>query len=117
MLMAASKEGKVSVVKRLLEERTDIDVNERDDRGWTPCMWASSNGHHVVVDLLLQHNAKVNAADPFYQFTSMHLACKHGHDLVVYNLLKVFPDLHAKNINKRECRDLATGNVCVEEVL
>ena len=41
------------------------DVNRRDEGifKWTPLIWASSNGHREVVELLLAKGADVNAWD------------------------------------------------------
>ena len=45
----------------LLEHGADIDG--RNDRGWTPLHAASSNGHHLTVQTLVEKGADFNARD------------------------------------------------------
>ncbi|XP_050701660.1 ankyrin repeat, SAM and basic leucine zipper domain-containing protein 1-like isoform X1 [Eriocheir sinensis] len=54
-LMFASKEGRVSLVQRLIDAK--VDVNKQDNRGWSALSWAATRGHGRVVRLLLQHSA------------------------------------------------------------
>uniref|UniRef100_A0A0P4WLI4 Ankyrin repeat, SAM and basic leucine zipper domain-containing protein 1 n=1 Tax=Scylla olivacea TaxID=85551 RepID=A0A0P4WLI4_SCYOL len=56
-LMFASKEGRVSIVQRLINAK--VDVNKQDNRGWSALSWAATRGHGRVVRVLLQ-----NSADP-----------------------------------------------------
>jgi ankyrin repeat protein len=46
-------------------------------------------GHTDMVQLLLQHNAQVNATESdFFDKTSLHYACEKGHTDVVHILLQ-----------------------------
>lgn len=56
-LLVASKEGNLEEVRRLLTPGVKIDI--KDERGWTPLMWAAANGHTDVVRLLLEAGAYV----------------------------------------------------------
>ncbi|KAH6871832.1 ankyrin repeat-containing domain protein [Coprinopsis sp. MPI-PUGE-AT-0042] len=42
-------------ITRLLLERTDVEVNQANQDGWTPLMFAILNGHLPVVKRLLKH--------------------------------------------------------------
>ncbi|XP_066964496.1 ankyrin repeat, SAM and basic leucine zipper domain-containing protein 1-like isoform X1 [Macrobrachium rosenbergii] len=54
-LMFASKEGRSTIVQRLIEAK--VDVNKQDNKGWTALCWAATKGHGKVVRILLQHSA------------------------------------------------------------
>lgn len=63
-LLEASKKGKVDIVKELLENNFDLNVNVKNPEGWTPLMFASYHGRNEVVSLLLkQPNIDVYAKD------------------------------------------------------
>lgn len=66
-LIPAAERGHVEVVKELVD-RTDIDVNYRNDLGWTALLEAivlgnGSENHKQIVQLLIDHGADVNMAD------------------------------------------------------
>jgi len=66
-LIPAAERGHVEVVKELVG-RTDIDVNYRNDLGWTALLEAivlgnGSENHKQIVQLLIDHGADVNMAD------------------------------------------------------
>ncbi|XP_071540397.1 ankyrin repeat, SAM and basic leucine zipper domain-containing protein 1-like isoform X2 [Panulirus ornatus] len=54
-LMFASKEGRSSIVQKLVEAK--IDVNKQDNKGWTALCWAATKGHGKVIRTLLEHSA------------------------------------------------------------
>lgn len=75
----------IDIVKVLLENGAS--VNERDDR-WnqTPLHFASINGNREVVELLLEHNAEVNALRNDLMSPLM-CAASNGHQYIVELLL------------------------------
>ena len=46
---------------RLLVIQNGVSVDCRNNRGWTPLVYASINGHSDIVKLLLQSGAAVDA--------------------------------------------------------
>nr|XP_045605285.1 ankyrin repeat, SAM and basic leucine zipper domain-containing protein 1-like isoform X1 [Procambarus clarkii] len=54
-LMFASKEGRTTIVQRLIDAKADL--NKQDNKGWTALCWAATKGHGKVVRILLQHLA------------------------------------------------------------
>ena len=59
-LFLACENGHASVVKLLLEQMNDIDVNQPADDGITPLFIACENAHIAVVNLLIKANADIN---------------------------------------------------------
>lgn len=55
-LMRASRKGCSDIVKILLEKSADI--NAKDRRGLSALYWASTAGHHTIVELLKAHGGK-----------------------------------------------------------
>ncbi|CAM9898907.1 unnamed protein product, partial [Choristocarpus tenellus] len=67
VLHRVSEQGDIPLLKMLLEERAkhsvlkleaDVDVTCLE-RGWTPLMYAASNGHIDAVHALLEKGARV----------------------------------------------------------
>jgi hypothetical protein len=56
--------GLGEVVGVLLKSRYDLD--SKDSNGQTPLSWAASNGHEVVVKLLLDKGAELESKDKSY---------------------------------------------------
>lgn len=46
------------IVDLLIQKRSD--VNTKNNRGWAPLHYASSNGHVKVAELLIQGGARIN---------------------------------------------------------
>lgn len=75
----AAREGKLDVVKRLLEQKRNL-VDEPDmDYKATPLYWACLNNQAVIVEMLIDKGAKVNAmADdgntPLHYASTMEIA-------------------------------------------
>lgn len=56
-LIEAVKLGDLAAIEELV--RTDVDVNQQDEHGWTPLNWAAGKGDVAVVKLLLEKGADV----------------------------------------------------------
>lgn len=66
-----------------------VDLDSRDEDGWTPLFWAAENGHEGVVKLLLD-TGKVEAdLEDEYGDTPLWWAVRNGHEGVVKLLLDI----------------------------
>ena len=73
-----------------------IDINNVDIQGNTPLMFAANNGHRPMVELLLEHNAKMDCSD-VDGYTAAIKAADRGHEDVVMLLLKQTARMRSKN--------------------
>jgi hypothetical protein len=85
LLVEVVKSGQMGEVRRGLQSASSV-VNYRDDNGWTALMFASRDGSHSIVDLLLRQGADPNLRNDKGE-TSLLLAAKYGHVNVVQELL------------------------------
>ena len=87
--MIACANGQKDVVKLLVEHPNKIELNARDNHGWTPFMSACMHGHKDVVQLLLHHSDRIelNARNNDGK-TAFMLACQYGGKDVVKLLLE-----------------------------
>jgi ankyrin repeat protein len=73
-LHKAAGAGKIEAVKQHLA--AGVDVNAKDDNGWTPLHAAAREGHKEIVELLIANGADVNAKDEDDR-TALDWAIKH----------------------------------------
>lgn len=83
-LLDAAKTGKVLIIKNLLEQGADVNVE--DKLGNTPLIFASKIGDTPTIDLLLKNRAEVNRQN-HSGATALMLAAKYGHEHVIVKLL------------------------------
>ena len=84
-LHAAAKRGDVESVGDLLKQGVNVDAPSKYQA--TALSFASQHGHSDVVKLLLEHNAKVDVKDTFYNLPPMFWASAKGHTEIVAALL------------------------------
>ncbi|KAM9873437.1 Ankyrin repeat domain-containing protein 50-like protein 3 [Verticillium dahliae] len=77
---------------------------------FTDLMVTSYYGHHVVVNLLLEKGADVEAKDSGYNRTPLSWAAEKGRDAVVKLLLEKGADVEAKDSGYRTPLSRAAGN-------
>jgi len=109
-LMAASRSGSVPAVRLLLEGKVDVNAAETVQKT-TALMWAATEGHADVVDLLLTAGADPdrqahvtsltertgNSDHPTGGFTALMWAARNGHEAVVRRLAAGRANLNLKN--------------------
>jgi ankyrin repeat protein len=94
-LVWAAQRGYLAVVKRLLQEKADINA-AAGKNGRTALQAAAEGGHLAVVERLLQEKADVNAAAPRANGrTALQAAAEGGHLAVVERLLQEKADVNA----------------------
>ena len=60
-LLSACRRGNLEEVEKLIEK--GVDVNAKDDIGWTAMMWAAVNGHTEIIELLIDNGAGFEVID------------------------------------------------------
>jgi ankyrin len=110
-LQTAAKMGNIEVVKMLLDNLTDIDIEkEKEYSGFTALYLAAEEGHTSIVELLLKHGANINTECK--GCTALHIATKMGKIEVVKMLLAqkgiIVPkhDLLTSSTTQKEILDL-----------
>ena len=91
--MTAARTGRTGPVKALLSRGAKVDLKEQ--HGQTALMWAASEGHVSVVELLIEAGADFRTPLPDSGFTPMFFAVRDGHLQVVSALLKAGIDVNA----------------------
>ena len=102
----SAERGDIIAVMRCLEERL-VQVNARDDFGWTACMYAARAGREAVIEYLLTKRADLNAADPRGE-SALTLAIDNAHQSTASFLIEsgAAVGAHGGRIRKRwkNCR-------------
>lgn len=81
-LFEAIKIKDTKAVESFFRDHKDIDINCKDDKGWTPLLSASLQEDTELACLFLDKNADVNVAES-YGYTPLHMAvCKENEDMV-----------------------------------
>ena len=94
-LVKATHVGDLEEVKKLLEQRANIETVD-DLFKQTPLGRAAVSGHHEVVKLLLEQRAEVNVNSQFDE-TPLHIAISMGHEEVARLLLEARAEPDALN--------------------
>jgi len=89
-----SKQGFLYGIKKLLKE--GINIETKDNCGYTGLMWASTNGHIEVVEELIKKGGDINSKNN-QGFTSLIYASANGHLKVVQKLIEKGADINFKN--------------------
>ncbi|MEK8052278.1 ankyrin repeat domain-containing protein [Ideonella sp. DXS22W] len=100
-LMIAALKGRLDAVRQLLDRGAAL---ERE--GWTPLHYAASGPAVAVVQLLLEHGAKVDARSPNGS-TPLMMAARNGSEESVAMLLKQGADASLRNEQQLTAADFA----------
>ena len=92
-IMLAALQGRLKVVEYLLSK--DAQINHP---GWTPLLYAATNGHDDVIKILLENYAYIDSSSP-NGTTPLMMAVRGGHVSTVLLLLEEGADPVVKNEN------------------
>jgi ankyrin repeat protein len=96
LLINAALKNNLVAVRKLLDD--GVDVNWKDEDGWTALMWAGGGwGHIEVVKLLLDNGAQVNIQDN-NGWTALMVASFNGNSECARLLLEKGADMSIKSI-------------------
>lgn len=93
LILFAAEKGDLETVRRILE-RSPESVHATDADKYTPLHRAAYENHIEMAELLIQHNANINAQTEF-GWTPLHSACKWNHPDMVALLLQHDADVNA----------------------
>lgn len=96
-LMEAVRNDKLDIAKRLLADPS-TPINEADDQGFTPLLWAAREGMVKMTELLLDHGADPNRLDSWMGANAGHKAAFWGRTEVMRLLVKRGLDLNARGL-------------------
>uniref|UniRef100_A0A5S6QGH4 ANK_REP_REGION domain-containing protein n=1 Tax=Trichuris muris TaxID=70415 RepID=A0A5S6QGH4_TRIMR len=102
VLHCLAKSGNYKIFACIVEKvgigGMQVALNKQNKNGRSPLLEACSNGHAQIVELLLQHNARIDVFDEIGK-TSLHMAAENGHvelcDLLIRN--RAFINSKTKN--------------------
>ena len=86
------KEENLENIKKL----SKLELNNIDENGMTPLLWAADRGYNEIVKFLVNENLDINFQDPDGQ-TALHYASSCGHIDVVESLLLLGADVKIKD--------------------
>ena len=112
-LIKSSASGSLEEVASLLKQKANI--NTQDRKGWTPLIWASSQGKTEVARYLIDHGSSLTIVPdnldkslPQYFISPLHWATFNGHIETIWILIK-------KGLN---CNELDRyGNNCIHHAV
>ena len=103
-LHRAAKAGNLKGLEAALA--AGMDVNARDDRGWTALMYVVDKGYVLLVEPLLTAKADVNLRGPDGA-TALFMAAAHGHGEIIPKLMKAGADPTIKGPKEKTATDVA----------
>ncbi|KAI5088441.1 histone-lysine N-methyltransferase, H3 lysine-9 specific 5 isoform X1, partial [Silurus meridionalis] len=96
-LHMVTRGGHIGILQHLLSAAS-VDVNCKDDGGWTPITWATENLHTEQVKLLIARGADIHMRDK-EENICLHWAAFAGCTDIAQLLLENRSDLHTMNIH------------------
>jgi hypothetical protein len=108
IIHVVARNGDLAGVQALLD--AGVDVNAKDEGGWTPLHRAAFAGHKEIAELLIDNGAEVNAKNED-GWTLLHLAVVNGHKEIVELLIDNDADVNAKDELEETPLDFADGEI------
>jgi len=102
----AAQAGNITVVKQHLD--AGVDVNAKDDSGWTLLHSTAGYGHKKIAELLIAEGADVNAMGGLLEWTPLHQAAFGSHKEIVEVLIGKGADVNAKTKNGFTSLDISS---------
>ena len=99
-LIKACRDGDFEIVKKLVQEGSDVNESEEEWSGLAPLTEAARGGHNNIVEYLLKEGADVNKMEGKGN-TALLWACKEGYLDVVSTLLTYGANIEATDHNRR----------------
>ena len=81
----ASEQGKLDELLTLIQ--SGVNVNTRDEYGYTALMWATISGHSACIHVLIEAGTDVNAHTN-NGWTALILAAVYGHSACIHILIE-----------------------------
>jgi TonB family protein len=106
-LMRAVKSENLGSIKKLLSQ--NVNINEKDDFGWTALFYAVARGDKNIVKALLDKGADLNAADD-EQYTPLMRATAYNHLSIVKLLIERKAEVNRKDVDDDTAMIIATRN-------
>ncbi|RYP73656.1 hypothetical protein DL771_003544 [Monosporascus sp. 5C6A] len=95
-LLWAAENGRLAVLKLLLEKGAQIEV--RDEDGKTPLILATEQGHEAIARLLIENGAQIEARDPDGD-TPLGYVTWYGYEAMTKLLIEKGAQIEAKGTN------------------
>ena len=103
-LHSAAQAGDIDRLKAVLD--VGVDVNARDERGWTALMYAVDKRYPLLVESLLEAKADPNVRAPDGA-TPLFMAAAHGHSEIIQQLMQGGADITIRGPNGKTAVDVA----------
>ena len=94
-LHKACNKGDIEAVKQHLA--AGADVNDKDDNGWSPLLFASGEGHIELSEFLIAKGADLNVKAGHPEMSPLHAAAGENHKEITALLIIKAADVNLKN--------------------
>ena len=108
LVYEAVSKGQTEVVKRLVEQKTDINLKDPEDQ--TPLQIALDKRNHALAELLIQYKADLNLKYGHYDRTLLHIALDSGREETAKFLIEQKTDIHLIDGRKQTALHRAANN-------
>ena len=95
ILHKACNKGDIEAVKQHLA--AGADVNDKDDNGWSPLLFASGEGHIELSEFVIAKGADLNVKAGHPEMSPLHAAAGENHKEITALLIIKGADVNLKN--------------------